>query len=113
MKIKVLSFKNDFKVVLGNRKSQAAEMVLASGESSEVGGSRHCGSDQWLFVVEGKGEAIVNGKKIKLKTQSLLLIEKGDKHEIKNTGTTPLKTLNFYVPPAYTKNANALPSGRP
>ena len=36
----------------------------------------------------------------------LVLIERGEKHEICNTGTEALKTLNFYVPPAYTKAGN-------
>jgi len=42
----------------------------------------------------------------------LLLIERGDRHEIRNTGTIPLTTLNFYAPPAYTKAGNTLPAGR-
>ncbi len=43
----------------------------------------------------------MNGKEIKLKPGSLVLIEKGEMHEIRNTDTNPLQTLNFYVPPAY------------
>jgi mannose-6-phosphate isomerase-like protein (cupin superfamily) len=111
MKYKTLHFKNNFKVVLGNRKSQAAEMVLAAGENSG-GENTHQGSDQWLFVVEGKGLAIVNKRRIKLKKDMLLLIKHGDKHEICNTAKAPLKTINFYVPPAYSKSGALLPSGR-
>jgi hypothetical protein len=44
---------------------------------------------------------------------TLLLIERGDTHEIRNTGTTPLKTLNFYVPPAYNSEGDELPAGKP
>jgi mannose-6-phosphate isomerase-like protein (cupin superfamily) len=40
------------------------------------------------------------------------LIERGVKHEIRNTGRTPLKTLNVYVPPAYKKSGDELPRGR-
>ena len=29
------------------------------------------------------------------------LIERGETHEIRNTGKEPLRTVNFYVPPAY------------
>lgn len=110
---KTLLLRSNFKIDLGNGRSQAAEMVLEPGESSEPGGSSHRGSDQWLYVVEGEGVAIVNKKRIKLKERSLLLIERKEKHEIRNVGPTPLKTLNFYVPPAYTKSGNPLPSGRP
>ena len=41
-----------------------------------------------------------------------MLIEHGDRHEIKNTGTEQLRTLNFYVPPAYTKSGDELAAGR-
>jgi hypothetical protein len=44
---------------------------------------------------------------------ALLQIRRGDRHEIKNTGTTPLKTLNVYVPSAYTdEGEELLPAGR-
>jgi mannose-6-phosphate isomerase-like protein (cupin superfamily) len=49
---------------------------------------------------------------VRLKAGSLVLIERGDRHEIRNTGRTLLKTLNIYVPPAYTKSGEALPAGR-
>lgn len=38
-----------------------------------------------------------------------MLIQRGDKHQIKNTGRALLRTLNFYVPPAYDKNGDELP----
>jgi hypothetical protein len=31
---------------------------------------------------------------------TLLLIERGSTHQIRNTGRTPLKALSLYVPPA-------------
>jgi hypothetical protein len=36
----------------------------------------------------------------------------GEKHEIKHTGRMLLRTLNFYVPPAYRKDGEPLPRGR-
>src|SRR6476660_7018518 len=102
MKHKQLKLKSDFVVVLGNDRSQAAEMVLPPGESEGGPDNRHRGADQWLFVVSGSGQAIVNRKKYPLRERTLLLIERGDLHEIKNTGREKLVTLNFYVPPAYT-----------
>jgi len=43
---------------------------------------------------------------------ALLLIERGDTHEIKNTGREKLVTLNFYVPPAYTSDGEELPAAK-
>ena len=61
----------------------------------------------------GTGLAIVDGARRALAAGSLLLIERGEAHEIRNTGRTPLKTLNFYAPPAYTAGGNERPAGRP
>ena len=74
--------------------------------------NRHRGADQWLFVHSGSAVAIVNGRRVRLRAGSVVLIERGDRHEIRNTGRTPLRTLNVYVPPAYTKSGNELPRGR-
>ena len=41
-----------------------------------------------------------------------LLIERGDRHEVRNTGRGLMKTLNFYVPPAYDNDEDELPAGK-
>ena len=61
MKRKRLRFGRGFRVALGNRRSQAAEMVL----------------------------------------------------KMENTSRGLLRTLNFYVPPAYTKGGDDLPRAKP
>jgi mannose-6-phosphate isomerase-like protein (cupin superfamily) len=112
MKHKQLRLKSEFAVVLGNQRSQAAEMVIPAGESEGGSDNRHRGADQWLFVVAGSGQAIVNRRRYRLRAGTLLLIEKGDTHEIKNTGRDKLVTLNFYVPPAFTADGDELPAGK-
>jgi mannose-6-phosphate isomerase-like protein (cupin superfamily) len=94
-------------------RAQAAEMVLAPGGREGGGQNRHRGADQWLFVVRGRGMARVNGRRHAIRDGSLLLIERGDEHEIRNTGRRPLRTLNIYLPPAYRKDGDELPRGRP
>jgi mannose-6-phosphate isomerase-like protein (cupin superfamily) len=113
MKKKTLQFGRGFKVVLGNRRVQAAQMVITSGDSEGGPNNRHRGADQWLFVVEGSGTAIVNGHRHAIKRGSLLLIEHGDRHEIRNTGRRDLETLNFYSPPAYTRGGDELLPAKP
>jgi mannose-6-phosphate isomerase-like protein (cupin superfamily) len=109
---KHLQFGQGFRVVLGNRHAQAAQMTLAPGESEGGPDNRHRGADQWLYVVSGTGAAIVNGDSLPLRAGTLVLIERGDHHEIRNTGRTPLRTLNLYVPPAYTVEGMELPRGK-
>jgi mannose-6-phosphate isomerase-like protein (cupin superfamily) len=113
MKRKTLRFGRGFNVVLGNRRSQAAQMVIEPGKSEGDPSNRHGAADQWLFVLSGTGIATVNRRRYALRPSALLLIEHGDRHEIRNTGRQPLKTLNFYVPPAYTSGGDELPAAKP
>src|SRR5206468_5375888 len=108
MKLKSLRFGQGFRVAIGNRRSQVAEMVLGPGDSEGGPDNRHRGSDQWLFVVSGTGLATVDGKRYRLRGGIVLLIERGDTHEIRNTGRQPLRTLNVYVPPASTTGGDHL-----
>jgi mannose-6-phosphate isomerase-like protein (cupin superfamily) len=112
MQKKSLRFGPGFRVTLGNRRSQSATMVIKPGKSEGGPDNRHRGADQWLYVVDGEGEAIVNGRAERLAAGTLLLIEKGDRHEIRNTGKAPLQTVNFYVPPAYDENGEELARAR-
>ena len=113
MKRKTLRFGKGFRVAIGNRRCQAAEMVIGPGGAEGGPGNRHRGADQWLFVVSGRGVARIKGERYPLKPGTLLLIEHGDQHEIRNTGAGLLKTLNLYSPPAYTRAGEELPRGKP
>ena len=112
MPIKHLRFGKGFSVALTNKRAQTATMVIAPGDCEGGPDNRHRGADQWLFVTAGFGVAILGGRKHRLKAGSLVLIERGTTHEIRNTGRTPLKTLNVYVPPAYRADGDELPRGR-
>jgi mannose-6-phosphate isomerase-like protein (cupin superfamily) len=109
---KRLRFGQGFSVALSNRRAQAATMVLSPGDCEGGPDNRHRGSDQWMYIESGSGTALVAGKRQSLRRGTLLLIERGTTHEIRNTGKTPLKTLNLYVPPAYTSQGDPLPRGR-
>jgi mannose-6-phosphate isomerase-like protein (cupin superfamily) len=87
-------------------------MVLAVGGREGGPDNFHGGADQWLFVVEGTGTAIINGRKMNLKPGGVVLIEARDRHEIRNTGRSLLKTVSIYAPPAYRNEEIELPAGR-
>lgn len=112
MPVEHLRFGKGFRVAVSNRHGQAATMVIAPGDCEGGPENRHRGADQWLFVVAGSGVAILAGRKHKLKAGALVLIERGTTHEIRNTGRTPLETLNIYVPPAYRSDGDELPRGK-
>ncbi len=109
---KHLRFGQGFRVVLGDEHSQAAQMTLAPGDAEGGPDNRHRGSDQWLYVVSGEGLAVVAGERVELREGTLVLIRRGETHEIRNSGREPLRTLNLYVPPAYTGEGDELPAGR-
>ena len=92
--------------------SQCVTLACLWEVSAPKPGNVHRGADQWLFVASGRGMAIVEGVRRALRPGSLLLIERGERHEIRATGDAPLKTVNFYSPPAYTATGGERPAGR-
>jgi len=113
LKRKKLRFGKGFRVAIESAQAQVAEMVIPPGEAEGGPDNRHRAADQWLYVVSGSGCATVNGRRIPLSAGTLLLIERRDRHEVRNTGRSLLKTLNFYTPRAYTKSGNELPAALP
>ena len=87
-------------------------MVFEPGDAEGDSTNRHRGADQWLFVLSGNGEEKVDGERYKIGAGSLLLIEKKERHEIRNTGRGVLRTLKLLRPPAYRKDGEPLPRGK-
>ena len=90
-----------FDVIAGTERAQAALMVIEPGDYTGGPENRHSEGDQWLFVLEGSGRVTVEEKEIAVGEGHLVLIERGEAHEVANTGASALKTLNIYAPPAY------------
>jgi mannose-6-phosphate isomerase-like protein (cupin superfamily) len=105
--------RSEFDVLVSTRGSQAAMMTLQpGGTSSDEPENEHPWAEQWLFVISGTGAARVGSRSAKLKANDLLLIERNEPHQIKNTGRSVLVTLNFYIPPAYSSKGDLRSSGR-
>jgi len=113
VKRRQLRFGKGFRVAITSTRAQAAEMVIAPGGAEGGAQNRHRGADQWLFVVTGTGTARINGRRYPIRSGTLLLIERGDRHEIRNTGRGMLRTLNWYLPPAYDRRGDELPAAKP
>ncbi len=102
------SKRGTFKALHSSRSAQAAMMTLQPGQDTGEPENEHPRSEQWLFVISGTGKARVNNRTVSIKENSLLLIEQGEIHQIRNTGRRPLVTINLYVPPAYTPDGDPL-----
>ena len=91
-----------FRVIAGTPRSQAAIMVLDPSQSTGGPDNKHERSDQWLYVLSGQGQAIIENQQVEIGPGSLVLIEAGERHEIVNTSDEyPLETINIYTPPEY------------
>jgi mannose-6-phosphate isomerase-like protein (cupin superfamily) len=105
--VKTGAKRGKFDLIASSRVVQVAMMTLKPGAASdEQPSNEHPRSEQWLFVISGSGEVRIGKRRgqlrrVKLTTNSLLLIEKGELHQIRNTGRQSMRTINFYAPPAY------------
>ena len=105
---------NKFNLLTNTREAQAAMMTLKpGGTSDEEPSNEHSGSEQWLYVISGSGEVKIGKRRgqlrrVKIEIGSLLIIEKGELHQIINTGKRALRTINFYTPPAYDSEGEPL-----
>jgi mannose-6-phosphate isomerase-like protein (cupin superfamily) len=107
-----------FDLLTNTRNLQAAMMTLRpGGTSDDEPSNEHASSEQWLFVLSGSGEARIGKRRgqlrrVKIEENSLLVIEKGELHQIRNTGKKSLRTINFYAPPAYDADGEPISTWR-
>jgi mannose-6-phosphate isomerase-like protein (cupin superfamily) len=101
-----------FRVSIGNDRAQAAQMLIPPGGHEGGADNRHRSADQWLCVVSGVSQAIVNGERYPLRVGSLILVERGDRHGIRCTGRADLKSESIYLPPAYSQDGQELARAR-
>ena len=108
--ISIRATREMFRVIQSTKAAQAAIMTLRPGQDTGEVQNEHPKAEQWLYVVSGVGSAVVKGRTIALQERTLLLIPKGAAHQIRNTSKRDaMITLNFYVPPAYTKSGEVRP----
>ena len=112
MKSTMVEFTEAFEVKLGDARSQAAVMVIAPGQAEGGPDNRHRGADQWLYVVSGSGEAIVERRYVRPRAGHA----DADRawrstRDSKHRGRTPCHA-QLFVPPAYANDGSELPAGR-
>ena len=74
----------------GARKTAMHELIIGKGGYSTM--HRH-EWDHQLVVTEGRGLAILDGKKISLRPGSVLLVQSNEKHQFLQRGNKPLHFL--------------------
>jgi len=91
---------SDYRRVLYTGKNmQLVLMSLRPGE--EIGEETHPDIDQFFRIEEGSGEVVINGQASNVKSDYAIVVPAGARHNVKNTGTQPLRLYTIYAPPEH------------
>lgn len=78
---------------------QLVLMSIAPGD--EIGEEVHPDRDQFFRVETGKGEVWIDGHRTTIKSEFAIVVPAGARHNIRNTGESPLKVYTLYGPPEH------------
>lgn len=87
------------KVIFTGPKAQL--VVMSIPVAGDIGEETHPETDQMLFVVEGKAEAILDGQGKVVDEDNAVYVPAGTKHNIKNIANEDLKLYTIYAPPQH------------
>ena len=78
---------------------QLGAMSINPGEA--IGAEVHDDRDQFFRVVAGEGIVSIDGVDHPVKDDDGIIVPQGARHNVKATGTTPLKLYTIYGPPEH------------
>ena len=91
---------SDFRNVLYTGKHlQLVLMTLKPGE--EIGAEVHTDHDQFFRIEKGDGAVWIDGERTEIKAGDAIIVPAGARHNVVNTGDTPLKLYTLYGPPEH------------
>ena len=91
---------SDFRrVVYTGHHLQLVLMTLQPGD--EIGAETHDGIDQFFRFEEGQGIVDIDGVAQAVEDGSGVIVPSGALHNVRNTGTVPLKLYSIYGPPEH------------
>jgi mannose-6-phosphate isomerase-like protein (cupin superfamily) len=74
-------------------------VLMALKPQEEIGGEVHNVRDQFFRVEKGKGQIVIDGVIRKIKKDDAIVVPAGARHNLINSGKTPLKLSTLYGPP--------------
>lgn len=88
----------DFRrVVYTGHHMQLVLMSLEPGE--DIGLETHEDVDQFFRVEAGTGEVLIDGRVTTMQADMVVIVPAGARHNIRNTGSQPMKLYTIYAPP--------------
>lgn len=95
---KIARGNSHFRQVL-NTTSHTQVVLMSLEANTEIGSEVHPDNDQVIYCVDGVGKVYLNGGADDFVADDLVVIKAGLKHNIVNTGSTPMKIITMYSPP--------------
>ena len=90
----------DFRRVLyTGHNLQLVLMTLQPGE--EIGEEVHEDRDQFFRIEEGSGVVDIDGVENKVEDDFAVMVPAGARHNVRNTGSQPLRLYTIYAPPEH------------
>ncbi len=74
-------------------------VIMSIPEGGEVGEETHPDNDQVLYLVEGRGQVVLNGASEPFEPGDVVLVPAGVKHNFIASKHEPLKIITVYAPP--------------
>ena len=97
---KLTTSNSDFRRVLyTGRNLQLVLMTLQPGE--QIGAEVHEDRDQFFRFEEGAGQVDIDHNCYNVVDGSGIIVPAGASHNVRNTGTDPLKVYTLYAPPEH------------
>lgn len=91
---------SDFRRVLyTGHHLQLVLMTLQPGD--EIGAEVHEDRDQFFRIEEGEGVVDIDGVENRVEDGSGVIVPSGARHNVRNTGTVPLKLYSIYAAPEH------------
>lgn len=87
-----------FRQVLATGKNVQV-VVMSIPPGGEIGMETHNGNDQTLLLVEGSGQAVLNGQTADFEAGDIVLVPAGTEHNFTASGNAPMKIITTYSPP--------------
>ena len=97
---KLTTGNSDFRRVLYTGKHMQL-VLMAIPPGGEIGAEVHDTHDQFLRVEEGRGEVVIDGTTSAIADDFAIIVPAGARHNVINTGDTPLKLYTLYAPPEH------------
>lgn len=76
-------------------------VVMTLGPGEDIGEEVHDDGDQFLRIEHGRGEVLIDGEIHAVKDDYAIVIPAGARHNVTNTGNSPLKLYTIYGPPEH------------